>query len=138
DFHIPIIGRWPAVGFLEDFFAVAVILPLVSFTVIRVRQNPKRQARTSRFWGSHTGAAWLVLFMIFSVIWTLLLYRGAQINTGHFPFQDDGWWAFGCPAVAHVLDPLGENANDVLETVGILLQIGVVLGFLVLVVYSKH
>ena len=73
--------------------------------------------------------------MIFNVIWTLFLYRGAQVNTGVFPFGDG---AFASQAVAKVLEPLGEDTNEVLETVGILLQIGVVLGFLVLVVYSKH
>ncbi len=138
DFAIPVVGRWALLGFLEDFFAVAVLLSIAAFTVIRLRQAPARRERRSRFYGSHTGAAWLVLFMIFNVIWTLLLYRGAQINTAVFPFQEDGWWAFASKAVATVLHPLGENANEVLETVGILLQIGVVLGFLVLVVYSKH
>ncbi len=135
DFAIPIIGHWALLGFLEDFFACAVLVSLAAFTVIRFRQAPARRERRSRFYGSHTGAAWLVLFMIFNVIWTLLLYRGAQINTGVFPYGDE---AFASQAVARLLEPLGEDANEVLETVGILLQIGVVLGFLVLVVYSKH
>ena len=138
DFAIPVIGHWALLGFLEDFFAVAVLVSLAVFSVIRLRQAPARRQRASRFYGSHTGAAWLVLFMIFNVIWTLLLYRGAQINTGHFPYQDDGWWPFASRAVANVLEPLGSSANDALETIGILLQIAVVLGFLVLVVYSKH
>jgi Fe-S oxidoreductase len=138
DFAIPVIGHWALLGFLEDFFAVAVLVSLAVFSVIRLRQAPARRQRASRFYGSHTGAAWLVLFMIFNVIWTLLLYRGAQINTGHFPYQDDGWWPFASRAVANVLEPLGTAANDALETIGILLQIAVVLGFLVLVVYSKH
>ena len=138
DFAIPLIGHWAALGFLEDFFATAVLVSLAIFSIIRLRHAPERQQRASRFYGSHTRAAWLVLLMIFNVIWTLFLYRGAQINTGHFPFQDDGWWTFASRAVAHVLDPLGKNANDALETIGILAQIGVVLGFLVLVVYSKH
>src|SRR4051812_30861706 len=138
EFAIPLIGHWALLGFLEDFFAVAVLVALATFTVIRVRQAPAKRQRASRFYGSHTRAAWLVLFMIFNVVWTLLLYRGAQINTGVFPFQDDGWWAFASKAVATVLEPLGEDANEALETIGILLQIGVVLGFLVLVVYSKH
>jgi Fe-S oxidoreductase len=138
DFAIPVIGHWALLGFLEDFFAVAVLVSLAVFSVIRLRQAPARRQRASRFYGSHTGAAWLVLFMIFNVIWTLLLYRGAQINTGHFPYQDDGWWPFASRAVANVLEPLGTSANDALETIGILLQIAVVLGFLVLVVYSKH
>ncbi|HEX7186971.1 MAG TPA: (Fe-S)-binding protein, partial [Actinomycetes bacterium] len=138
DFAIPLIGRWALLGFLEDFFAVAVLLGLATFSVIRLRQAPARKERASRFYGSHTRAAWLVLFMIFNVIWTLLLYRGAQVNTGVFPFQEDGWWAFASKATAELLEPLGEETNEALETIGVLAQIGVVLGFLVLVVYSKH
>ena len=81
DFQIPVIGHWPALGFLEDLFAVAVLVAVAIFTVIRLRKAPQAHGRASRFYGSHTGAAWLVLFMIFNVIWTLFLYRGAQINT---------------------------------------------------------
>ncbi len=135
DFHIPLIGTWPVLGALEDFFAVAVVVALVVFTVIRVRENPGTEGRRSRFFGSHTGAAWLVLAMIFNVIWTLLLYRGAQIDTGNFPYKSG---AFASQWVADLLHPLSRTALDVIETIGILGQLGVVLGFLVLVVYSKH
>jgi Fe-S oxidoreductase len=135
DFHIPFVGTWPVLGFVEDFFAVAVLVALLVFTAIRIKNNPSNEGRRSRFFGSHTGAAWLVLFMIFNVIWTLLLYRGAQINTGYFPYQNG---AFASQWVADILAPLGTSANEALETIGILLQIAVVLGFLVLVVYSKH
>jgi Fe-S oxidoreductase len=138
DFAIPLIGHWALLGFLEDFFGTAVLVSLAVFSVIRLRNAPAKRARASRFYGSHTGAAWLVLLMIFNVVWTLFLYRGAQINNGVFPFQDDGWWTFSSRAAAAVLDPLGESANDALETIGILLQIAVVVGFLVFVVYSKH
>jgi Fe-S oxidoreductase len=138
DFAIPVIGHWAVLGFLEDFFATAVLVSLAVFTVIRLRNAPARRQRASRFYGSHTGAAWLVLFMIFNVVWTLFLYRGAQINTGVFPFEDAGWWAFASQSIAHLLEPLGESANEALETIGILLQIAVVLGFAVIVVYSKH
>ena len=135
DFHIPIIGTMTWLGFLEDLFIVAVLCALAVFAVIRLRQSPEREGRRSRFFGSHLGPAWLVLFMIFNVMWTLLLYRGAQINTGNFPYAHG---AFASEAVAKVLAPLGRTANDVLETVGLLLSLGVVLGFLVLVLYSKH
>ena len=135
-FSIPVLDQWAWVAFVEDLFAVAVLAGLATFTVIRIKQNPHRRGRISRFYGSHTGAAWLVLFMIFNVVWTLLLYRGAQINTGNFPYPDQ--WAFASQAVAQVLEPLGEVANERLETIGILLQILVILGFLVIVVYSKH
>jgi Fe-S oxidoreductase len=135
DFHIPLIGKMTWLGFLEDFFIVAVLCGLVTFAVIRLRNNPEREGRRSRFFGSHLGAAWLVLFMIFNVMWTLLLYRGAQINTGNFPFKHG---AFASELAAKVLKPAGQTANDVLETVGIVGSLAVVLAFLVIVVYSKH
>ncbi len=134
-FSIPIIDQWAWIPFVEDFFAVAVLISLAVFTVIRIMQNPHKLGRASRFYGSHTGAAWLVLFMIFNVIWTLLLYRGAQINTGNFPYPTT--YAFASNWVAGLL-PSSLTANEAIETVGLLLNIGVILGFLVLAVYSKH
>ncbi len=135
DFHIPLIGTQAWLGFLEDLFIVAVLAGLVVFAAIRLRHSPEREGRRSRFFGSHLGPAWFVLFMIFNVMWTLLLYRGAQINTGNFPFPHG---AFASQAVADLLRPLGRTANDVLESAGILASLGVVLAFLVLVVHSKH
>jgi Fe-S oxidoreductase len=134
-FAIPLIGTWAWVGFLEDLFAVAVLVGIVTFAVIRLRSDPHREGRKSRFAGSHTGAAWLVLFMIFLVVATLLLYRGAQINTGDFPYPHG---AFASQIVGHWLHPLGTSANSAIETAGILAQLAVVLGFLVFVTYSKH
>ena len=63
-----------------------MLVSLCVFTIIRIKNAPAKKQRESRFYGSHTGAAWMVLVMIALVIITLLLYRGAQINTGHFPF----------------------------------------------------
>jgi Fe-S oxidoreductase len=134
-FAIPGIGHWALVGFLEDLFAVAVLVGLATFTVIRLRSNPKTEGRRSRFAGSHTGAAWLVLLMIFLVIATLLIYRGAQVNTGNFPYSRG---AFASQLVGHWLAPLGHGANTAIETTFILLQLAVILGFLVFVTYSKH
>ena len=134
-FAIPGIGTWAPVGFLEDLFAVAVLVGLATFTVIRLRSNPKTEGRKSRFAGSHTGAAWLVLLMISLVIVTLLIYRGAQINTGDFPYRRG---AFASEIVGHWLAPLGHSANMAIETTFILLQLAVILGFLVFVTYSKH
>src|SRR5947209_14611163 len=73
NFHIPIIGRWDALGFLQDFFATAVFLGITTFAIIRLLRSPREIGRASRFYGSHTGGAWLILFMIFNVIWTYVL-----------------------------------------------------------------
>jgi Fe-S oxidoreductase len=137
DFHVPLIGRWQLVGFVEDLVAVGVLVGLAIFAVLRVQQAPARQQRSSRFYGSHTRAAWVILGMITSVIVTLLLYRGAQVNTGVFPFGPSRW-TFASYLVSRALSPLGADANDVLETAFLLGNIAVILGFLVLVVYSKH
>jgi len=134
-FAIPGIGHWAWVGFLEDLFAVGVLVGIATFAVIRLRNEPSREGRKSRFAGSHTGAAWLVLFLIFLVIATLLIYRGAQINTGDFPYAHG---AFASQIVGHWLHPLGVGANKALETTFILLQLAVILGFGVFVTYSKH
>src|SRR6201998_2244295 len=76
NFHIPVIGRWDALGFVQDFFALAVLLGITTFAIIRLVQGPKEHGRESRFYGSHLGGAWLILFMIFNVIWTYALFRG--------------------------------------------------------------
>ncbi len=133
-FVIPLIGTWAWVGFLEDLFAVAVLVGIVTFAIIRLRSDPKREGRESRFSGSHTGAAWLVLLAIFLVIATLLVYRGAQINTGDFPYPKG---AFASQIVGHWLHPLGA-ANKGIETAFILLQLAVILGFGIFITYSKH
>ena len=134
-FAIPGIGHWAFIGFIEDLFAVGVLAGIITFTVIRLRNNPHKEGRKSRFFGSHTRAAWVVLGMIFLVIATLLLYRGAQINTGVFPYAHG---AFASQIVGHWLHPLGTGVNSVLEVVFLLGQIGVIMAFAVIVVYSKH
>jgi Fe-S oxidoreductase len=132
-FAIPGIGRSPALGLIEDLFAVGVLLALAVFAAIRVRQSPRRLERRSRFYGSHVDQAYLILGMIFLVIATLLLYRGAQIASGYSPYQRDGWWPFASRAVSYICpDSLA------FETAFIVAQLAVVMGFLVLVLYSKH
>src|SRR6201994_4496360 len=137
-FAIPGIGTWAAIGFIEDLFAVGVLCGLATFTVIRIKNNPHREGRRSRFFGSHAGAAWVVLGMITAVIVTLLVYRGAQENTGVFPYEHDGAWPFASWLVGKALHPLGYGVNSVLEVVFILAQLAVIMAFLVVVTYSKH
>jgi Fe-S oxidoreductase/NADH:ubiquinone oxidoreductase subunit 6 (subunit J) len=136
-FHIPGIGTWAWIGFLEDFFAVAVLVALVVFSIIRMKNAPARKERWSRFYGSHTRAAWMVLLMIAGVMVSLLVYRGAQVASKptQFPYDD---WAFASHLVGNALRPLGSGVNGVLVTVFLLLNIALISGFLVFISYSKH
>ena len=135
NFHIPIVGRWNALGFLQDFIALAVLAGITTFAIIRLRTEPKEHGRQSRFYGSHTGGAWLILFMIFNVIWTYALVRGSAVNTGTLPY---GNGAFFSHFMGWVLHPLGVTANEWIETVALLLHIAVMLIFLLIVLHSKH
>ncbi|MFA7514140.1 MAG: (Fe-S)-binding protein, partial [Mycolicibacterium vanbaalenii] len=135
DFHIPLVGRWDALGFLQDFFAVAVLLGIITFAIIRIVREPKKHGRDSRFYGSHTGGAWLILFMIFNVIWTYALVRGAGANTGALPY---GNGAFFSQFMGWIMHPLGEPANEWIETLALLAHIAIMLVFLLIVLHSKH
>jgi Fe-S oxidoreductase len=136
-FAIPLIGRAAPLGLLEDLAAVTVLVALAAFTVLRLAGAPSRIQRRSRFYGSHLGSAWTIIIMITLVILLLLVWRGAQINTGHFPFGET-WWAFASMAFATLLRPLGTEVNGTVENVLTIVQIGVLMVFLAIVVYSKH
>ncbi len=134
-FALPLIGHDSWLGFLEDFFSVAVLLSIVVFSVIRVRNAPSRKDRSSRFYGSHTGAAWLILVGIALVVITLLLYRAFQSLAGDFPYSN---WAFASHGLADIFSGVSPSTAYTLETVFLEMNILVVMGFLIFVSYSKH
>ncbi|MGO9558675.1 MAG: (Fe-S)-binding protein [Acidimicrobiales bacterium] len=138
-FHIPLIGTNPFVGFIEDFFIVAVLVSLCVFSIIRLKNNPARLERKSRFYGSHTGAAWITLGLISAVMITLLVYRGAQTNvkTNGVPDFPYTRWAFASHLLGSWLAPL-HGANEGLSTVFVVLNIISIVGFAVFLVHSKH
>ena len=135
DFAIPFIGTWGVLGFLQDFIAIMVLVSIIAFAIMRVQQAPERRARTSRFYGSHTGGAWLILFLIFNVVWTLFAFRGAASALGYLPYETGAWASIG---VGVLFSGIPVGVLGVLESVFLLLHIGVALGFLIVVLYSKH
>ena len=134
-FAIPVIGHWAVLGFLQDFIALMALAGIITFAVIRLRNSPERLGRQSRFKGSHLGGAWVVLFMIFNVIWSLFLFRGAASALGHLPYKSGAFVSIG---VGNLLDGLSTSTIETLESVGLLLHIGIMLVFLIDVVHSKH
>ncbi|MFC9976859.1 (Fe-S)-binding protein [Spirillospora sp. NPDC127200] len=135
DAHIPFLQTWGPIGFVQDTIAIACALGLLVFAIIRVKDSPKRLDRKSRFKGSHTGGAWLILFMIFNVIWTMFFFRGIEAARDGLSYGKAAYfsWLVGRP-----FKGMGDSTLKVLESVGLLLHIGVALVFLVIVVNSKH
>ncbi|MDT7577123.1 MAG: hypothetical protein QOH17_3456, partial [Pseudonocardiales bacterium] len=135
DFAIPFVGHWAVLGFLQDTIAVLCLLSLGVFAAIRLRNAPEREHRASRFYGSHTGGAWLILFMIFNVLWTLFFFRAASSALGTFPYKSGAWASIG---LGHLFAGIPTGTLEVVESVGLLLHIGVMLAFLIIIAYSKH
>ena len=135
--HFLVFGTWGPLGFAQDFIAIMALVGIAVFWWIRMREAPSKLGRQSRFSGSHLGGAYLVLFMIFNVIWTLFLYRGAVAayeQAGHGE-EGDG---FGKAAfLSHALGTVLPDSQTLIG-VGLLLHIGIMLVFLVDVVNSKH
>ncbi len=134
-FAIPVVGHWDLLGFAQDFIAIMAVVGLAVFAKIRLDNAPSKLGRQSRFSGSHLGGAWVVLFMIFNVVWTMFLFRGAAAAHDNFPY---GNGAFGSQLVGKALGGLSDEALETLEGVGLLLHIGVMLVFLIIVLNSKH
>jgi len=65
NFHIPLIGRDNWLAFTEDFFATAVLVSLVVFTFIRIKNAPSRKERESRF----TAVIWGSVAVLFMISW---------------------------------------------------------------------
>ena len=128
-------GHWAILGFAQDLIAVLAVVSLVVFAQIRLKNSPERLGRQSRFKGSHLGGAWLVLFMIFNVIWTMFLFRGAASAAGNLPYDNGAFVSIG---IGNLLDGLGHDTLETLEHVGLLMHIGIMLVFLILVLNSKH
>ncbi len=135
DFALPVIGHSSALGLVEDLFACLVLVGVTTFLAVRLTSRPRRLGRASRFYGSHTAVAYGLLAMIFLVIATLLVYRGAASVTGHLP---DGGLAFASRAIGHLLAPLGLDAVARIETIALDANIVVIALFLALLPYTKH
>jgi Fe-S oxidoreductase len=73
--------------------------------------------------------------MIFNVIWTLFFFRGVEAAAGNFPYASGAWVSLG---IGSLFSGLSAGTLAVLEAIGLVLHIGVMLAFLIIVLYSKH
>ncbi len=102
-FAIPGIGHWPAIGFIEDFFAVAVLVSPRCLHRHPDRERPEAARAglallrlTPRRRLDHPGHDRGVMV-------TLLGYRAAQTRTGDFPY-DHSWWAFASHGIGEAFN----------------------------------
>ena len=128
-----VFGNWSVLGFVQDFIAVMALAGIIVFWAIRLRNQPRQLGRKSRFFGSHLGPAYFTLFMIFNVVWTLFLFRGAVEARDMGTSDGYGKAAF----VSYLLGKVLPDSTALIG-IGLILHIGVMLAFLIFVLHSKH
>ena len=127
NFAIPFIGHGRCSASSRTCSPSAVLLGIIGFAIIRLRNNPKREGRDSRFYGSHTGAAWVVLRHDLpghrhaaALPRRAVQHRPLPLRPRRVRVADRRPW----------LAPLGTGVNSVLETMFMLAQMAVIFGFL--------
>jgi Fe-S oxidoreductase len=128
-FELPVIGRTRWLGLVQDLFAAGVLVGIALALGIRLGQRPER------FVGSHHADAYRILGLIFLIIVTLFLGRGARISLGLAP---DWWWTPVSTASSLAFEWMSTGWQRVSMWALLWSHIAIVLGFLVYLGYSKH
>ena len=128
-FEIPLIGGTKALGLIQDLFAGGVLLGLGLAVSIRLGQRPER------FIGSHRLEAYRILRLIFWIVVTLFLGRGARIAVGLAP---ETWWTPISSAASHLFTWLSPTWQRTAMWTFLWTHVALILGFLVFLGYSKH
>lgn len=129
EFELPLVGGTRWLGLVQDVFSVGVLVGLALAASIRLLQRPER------FVGSHSREAYRILGLIFWIILTLFIARGARIALGLAP---DTWWTPLSTLTARILDPLTEGWQRATMWAALWIHVTLILGFLVYLGYSKH
>jgi Fe-S oxidoreductase len=128
-FELPIVGGTAWLGFLQDLLALGVLVGIAIALTIRLGQRPER------FVGSHGTDAYRILGLIFWIIATLFLARGARIALGYAP---ETWWTPVSTTVAGGLGWMSEGLQRATMWTALWVHLLIILGFLVYLGYSKH
>ena len=128
-FELPLIGNMAWLGLIQDLFAAGVLVGIAIALVIRLGQKP------DRFVGSHRTEAYRILGLIFWIILTLFLARGARIALGYAP---DWWWTPVSTSASYLFAWMSDGWQRTLMWAFLWMHMALILGFLVYIGYSKH
>jgi len=125
---LPWLGHQGWYAFLQDIFAVLVLLGVAAALWIRKVQRP------ARFRGSHLREADLILALIATIAATLLLWHATRIALGL-----NEWPSSAAPVSDGLSHLFGrDEATRVLERVFVWTHVLTILGFLAYLPRSKH
>ena len=139
EFHIPFLGPGTAqaevFGFVQDLFTVLVFVAVIGFALIRLAQSPFRRGRSSRFAGSHLDEGWYVLLAEFTLLYTVMILRGARYAEGTLPYPEG---AFLSRWIGEQMTGITGADLELLAAVFLVAHVITFAGFLVFTVHSKH
>ena len=136
EFHIPLIGRWEVLGFIQDLFSVLVLLGILMFAIYRLTQSPRVRGMKSRFAGSKLNHGWYVLLLEFGLLYTVMILRATRAAHGTLPYPEG---AFISQWLGETLFAgVGEFQLELIATVFLVAHLAIIFGFLVFTVNSKH
>jgi Fe-S oxidoreductase len=128
-FELPLIGETPWLGLVQDLFAFGVLVGISIAVWIRVVRGPER------FVGSHRTEAYRILGLIFWIIVTLFLARGARIAVG---YGQDWWWTPVSTSASSLFAWMSEGWQRACMWAFLWIHMVIILTFLVYLGYSKH
>ena len=128
-FELPLIGESAWLGLVQDLFAFGVLVGVSIAVWIRVFRRPER------FVGSHRAEAYRILGLIFWIIFTLFLARGARIAVG---YGQEWWWTPVSTSASSLFAWMSQGWQRACMWAFLWIHMVIILAFLVYLGYSKH
>jgi Fe-S oxidoreductase len=129
DFVLPILGTSGPLAFIQDFFALFVIIAVSYGLYLRLAVNPER------YKGSHRNKGVKVLIFIMTIMISLLVMNGLRINLGEDPLAS---YRPVSTFVGGLFAGLDQQVQIYLEETSYWIHLGVVLLFLTELPQGKH
>jgi len=131
DLLVPFFGTFGPLAVLQDLIAVAVIAAVLYGLYLRLIAKPER------YQGSHQAEGTLVLFLILTIMTSLLLMNGLRQNLGESLIEPAYWQPISV-LVGSLFAGLGEGVQQVIGSAAYWVHLGVVLVFLAILPVGKH
>ncbi len=77
-FHLPLIGTWTPYNLFVEAIAWLTGISIVALILIRQVTRLVRRGKTSRFFGSYSGRAYFVEFVILAIVFCVIALRGLE------------------------------------------------------------
>ncbi|RJP48165.1 MAG: 4Fe-4S dicluster domain-containing protein [Anaerolineaceae bacterium] len=128
-FVLPVIGTWGPLAFVQDFFALFVVIAIGYGLYLRLIVNPER------YKGSHRNQGVKVLTFILTIMLSLLVMNGLRIN-----LNEDllGRYRPISTLIGGLFVGLPEATQSIIEELCYWIHLGVVMLFLTELPQGKH